>query len=89
MRTLVAGGADPKMTMPNGATALMLAAGMGTSFEESRRGINVIDFGKVEPRKPGSRSCENRVRLEAPTSTRPIRPAIPRCMPRPPGDTIR
>ena len=27
----------------------MLAAGMGTSFEESRRGINVIDFGKVEP----------------------------------------
>ena len=49
MRTLVAGGADPKITMPNGATPLMLAAGMGTSFEESRRGINVIDFGKVEP----------------------------------------
>ena len=49
MRTLVAGGADPKITMPNGATPLMLAVGMGTSFEESRRGINVIDFGKVEP----------------------------------------
>ena len=49
MRALVAGGADPKITMPNGATPLMLAAGMGTSFEESRRGINVIDFGKVEP----------------------------------------
>jgi uncharacterized protein len=49
MRTLVAGGADPKIAMPNGATPLMLAAGMGTSFEESRRGINVIDFGKVEP----------------------------------------
>jgi ankyrin repeat protein len=49
MRALVAGGADPKVTMPNGATALMLAAGMGSSFEESRRGINVIDFGKVEP----------------------------------------
>ena len=49
MQTLVAGGANPKITMPNGATALMLAVGMGTSFEESRRGINVIDFGKVEP----------------------------------------
>ena len=49
MRALVAGGADPKITMPNGATPLMLAAGMGSSFEESRRGINVIDFGKVEP----------------------------------------
>ena len=49
MKTLVAGGADPKITMPNGATVLMLAAGMGSSFEESRRGTNVIDFGKVEP----------------------------------------
>jgi ankyrin repeat protein len=49
MRALVAGGADPKITMPNGVTPLMLAAGMGTNFEESRRGINVIDFGKVEP----------------------------------------
>jgi ankyrin repeat protein len=49
MRALVAGGADPKITMPNGTTPLMLAVGMGTSFEESRRGINVIDFGKVEP----------------------------------------
>ena len=49
MGALVAGGADPKSTMPNGATALMLAAGMGSSFEESRRGINIIDFGKVEP----------------------------------------
>jgi uncharacterized protein len=49
MQALVAGGADPKITMPNGATPLMLAVGMGTGFEESRRGINVIDFGKVEP----------------------------------------
>jgi ankyrin repeat protein len=49
MKVLVAGGADPKITMPYGATPLMLAAGMGTSFEESRRGINVIDFGKAEP----------------------------------------
>jgi ankyrin repeat protein len=49
MKALVADGADPKITMPNGATPLMLAVGMGSSFEESRRGINVIDFGKVEP----------------------------------------
>lgn len=48
MQTLVAGGADPKMTMPNGATALMLAAGMDSSLTESRRGIALIDFGKVE-----------------------------------------
>lgn len=48
MQTLTAGGADPKITMPNGATALMLAAGMGSGTTESRRGIALIDFGKVE-----------------------------------------
>lgn len=48
MRTLVAGGADPKLNMPNGATALMLAAGMDSGIEEDRRGINLIDFGKLE-----------------------------------------
>jgi len=35
--------------MPNGATPLMIAAGMGSRRDESRRGIAVIDFGKVEP----------------------------------------
>ena len=49
MQVLIAGGADPKLTMPNGATALMLAAGAGSPANEDRRGINVIDFGKVEP----------------------------------------
>jgi ankyrin repeat protein len=49
MRALIAGSADPKMTMPNGATALMLAAGMNSATNEDRRGINVIDFGKLEP----------------------------------------
>ena len=49
MQALVAGGADPKLTMPNAATPLMLAAGMGSIANESRRGIAVIDFGKVEP----------------------------------------
>jgi len=49
MQVLIAGGADPKIAMPNGATALMLAAGMDSNINEDRRGINVIDFGKVEP----------------------------------------
>jgi len=49
MPVLVAGGADPGVTMPNGATALMLAAGMGSSKTASRRGIEAIDFGKIEP----------------------------------------
>jgi len=49
MRVLLAAGADPKMTMPDGATALMLAAGADSPTNADRRGINVIDFGKVEP----------------------------------------
>ncbi len=49
MAALVAGGADPALTMPDGANAVMLAAGMGSSRTASRRGIEVIDFGKVEP----------------------------------------
>jgi ankyrin repeat protein len=49
MHALVAGGADLSLTMPNGATALMLAAGMGSSQFQSRRGIARVDFGKVEP----------------------------------------
>ncbi len=49
MAALVAGGADPHLTMPNGADAVLLAAGMGSSRSASRRGIETIDFGKVEP----------------------------------------
>jgi ankyrin len=49
MRALVAAGADQTLTLPNGATPLMIAAGMGVNRNESRRGIAVIDFGKVEP----------------------------------------
>jgi ankyrin repeat protein len=49
MSALVASGADPALTLPNGADALMLAAGMGSSRTASRRGIETIDFGKVEP----------------------------------------
>ena len=49
MKALVVGGADPNVIMPNGTTAVMLAAGMGSSRTASRRGIETIDFGKVEP----------------------------------------
>jgi ankyrin repeat protein len=49
VRVLAAAGADQTLTMPNGATPLMIAAGMGVTANESRRGIAVIDFGKVEP----------------------------------------
>lgn len=49
MRALAAGGADRTLTLQNGATPLMIAAGMGINRNESRRGIAVIDFGKVEP----------------------------------------
>ncbi len=49
MRALIAGGADSSLKMPNGATALMLAAGMNSATNEDRRGINVIDYGKPEP----------------------------------------
>ena len=46
---LVQSGGDPHATMPDGTDALMLAAGMGSSKTASRRGIETIDFGKVEP----------------------------------------
>ncbi|HTA71472.1 MAG TPA: ankyrin repeat domain-containing protein [Bryobacteraceae bacterium] len=49
MRALKAGGADAEIAMPNGITPLMLAAGIGSGPNQSRRGIAVIDFGKVEP----------------------------------------
>jgi len=49
MPVLAEAGADPRLTMPNGADAVMLAAGMGAGRNASRRGIETIDFGKVEP----------------------------------------
>ena len=65
MRALAAGGADPTLTLPNGATPLMIAAGMGSSRNESRRGIAVIDFGKVEPESRVLDGCRAVVGLGA------------------------
>ena len=49
MAALAAAGADRALTLADGATALMLATGMGSRTTASRRGIEEIDFGKVEP----------------------------------------
>ena len=51
------------LTMPNGATPLMLAAGMGSSRTASRRGIETIDFGKVEPESRVREAVPPRLRL--------------------------
>lgn len=55
MATLVAGGANPRLALPDGTTPLMVAAGMGQSFNpadpgknETRRGIFVYDGGVLE-----------------------------------------
>jgi len=49
MRALAAGGANVKLTMRDGATPLMVAAGAGSGGNSSRRGIAAIDFGEVAP----------------------------------------
>lgn len=40
---------DNKILIPDGATALMMAAGMGSSNTRSRRGAERVELGRVEP----------------------------------------
>jgi hypothetical protein len=49
MRALIAGGANPAISLPDGTTALMAAAGLkeGTSRDADRRGVFLIDGGKL------------------------------------------
>jgi ankyrin repeat protein len=47
VRALKAGGADPRVTMRDGTTALMLAAGLGASAPQDRRGVALIDGGRA------------------------------------------
>jgi ankyrin repeat protein len=49
MRALLAAGADPKATLPDGTTPLMAAAGLKepTARDTDRRGLAFIDGGKV------------------------------------------
>ena len=48
MRALAAAGADPRQPMKTGETPLMVAAGVGASAQADRRGLSVLDGGKVE-----------------------------------------
>ncbi len=48
MRALAAAGADPRQPMKTGETPLMAAAGVGASAQADRRGLSVLDGGKVE-----------------------------------------
>ena len=48
MRALVAGGADPSIARKDGTPAIMLAAGVGAVKNSNRRGVAVLDGGKME-----------------------------------------
>jgi ankyrin repeat protein len=48
MRVLAAGGADPRLPMKTGATPLMVAAGLGAGAQTDRRGLSVLDGGRME-----------------------------------------
>ena len=49
MRALSSAGADTRKTMNrSGETALMAAAGMGASSQADRRGLSVLDGGRIE-----------------------------------------
>ena len=48
MRVLAAGGADTVLGLSSGETPLMAAAGMGAGLQTDRRGLSVLDGGKVE-----------------------------------------
>jgi uncharacterized protein len=48
MRVLARGGADPAVTMPDGTSALMLAAGTTAGDNRNRRGVAAGDGGKME-----------------------------------------
>jgi ankyrin repeat protein len=65
MAALAAASADRALTLADGATALMLATGMGSRPTASRRGIEEIDFGKVEPESRVREGVVAAVRLGA------------------------
>lgn len=48
LRALATGGADTHLGMPDGATPLLLAAGLGAAANTDRRGLSVLDGGRVE-----------------------------------------
>jgi len=48
MRALAAAGADVRLSMKSGDTPLMAASGMGASPQTDRRGLSVLDGGRIE-----------------------------------------
>jgi len=48
MRVLAGAGADTRLTMKSGETPLVAGAGSGASPQTDRRGLSVLDGGKVE-----------------------------------------
>jgi ankyrin repeat protein len=48
LRTLAEAGADTSLRMPNGATPLLLATGLDAATNTDRRGVSVLDGGKLE-----------------------------------------
>jgi uncharacterized protein len=48
MRALASAGADVHLSMKSGETPLMAAAGIGANPQTDRRGLSVLDGGKVE-----------------------------------------
>jgi ankyrin repeat protein len=48
MRALAAGGADIHLALTSGEGPLMAAAGIGASAQTDRRGLSVLDGGKIE-----------------------------------------
>jgi ankyrin repeat protein len=48
MRLLARGGADPRLAMKDGSTPLMMAVGVGSAPANDRRGVALIDGGRVE-----------------------------------------
>ena len=65
MQALKAGGADAEHRHAERVTPLMLAAGIGSGGNQSRRGIAVIDFGKVEPESQVLETVQTAVNLGA------------------------
>jgi ankyrin repeat protein len=47
MEVLVAGGADPLLALKTGETPLMVATGLGVDGQQDRRGLSVLDGGKI------------------------------------------
>ena len=65
LEALAAGGADIKATMPNGATPLMLAIGLGSFGNGNRRGVAAVAFGKPEPESSILETVKMAVKLGA------------------------